>query len=106
MAELSLKELREIATKASTCGRWSPGHLINDDIACNCAYVFDEVHPGAVATVHVNNGLSLADGGNAAPDLEIAKANLRFMATFDPARILGLINEVERLTSLGRPAES
>lgn len=96
----------EALAKAAGGVAWHAGHLCRDDHPCDCAYIFDDGHAGAVASVHVDNGLPIADGGNDAPETELAKAIQRFIAAANPATILDLIasarrdaEEIERLKS-------
>lgn len=71
-----IRELRDLCGR-STPGEWHAGHLADDDIACNCCAIVDEIHAGGVATIHVDNGIkSLADGGNACPPRDEAVANM------------------------------
>ncbi|MFC5374024.1 hypothetical protein ACFPIF_15780 [Brevundimonas faecalis] len=85
----------ELARLAEAIGpvEWHPGHLCRDDHPCDCAYVFDDGHAGAIATVHVNDGLSISEGGNDAPEPELAKLHQAFIAAANPATILALIAE-------------
>ncbi len=63
-----------------TAGPWWPGHLGGSG-KCQCRTIVDEGHAGGVATVHVDNGISsIADGGNDAPPLEQAIANMHLIA--------------------------
>lgn len=63
-----------------TPGPWWPGHLGNPDLGCECAYILSESYCGAVAEVHVDNGLNIAEGGNDAPPYNEAVANMRLIA--------------------------
>lgn len=70
-----LTELRDLLSRA-TSGDWGEGHLTDDSHPCDCRYVFSQGHMGAIATIGVDNGLSISHGGNDAPCLSEAKANL------------------------------
>lgn len=71
------------------------GHLANPDINCNCRYIFDEGHAGGIAEVYVDNGLSISEGGNDAPQLELAIAYLKLLVGAVNA-LPALLDEVER----------
>lgn len=90
--------LADLKAKAEAIGpvEWHAGHLCRDDHPCDCAYIFDEAHAGGIATVHVSNDLPISEGGNDAPDLELAKLHQAFIAAANPATILALIAEIER----------
>lgn len=63
-----------------SAGPWHAGHL-GSDSTCQCQYVVSEGYFGAIAAVHVNNGIaSIADGGNDAPPREEAIANMHLIA--------------------------
>ena len=108
---LDLEALFAIASGNVTPGPWHPGHLHRDDMTCNCAYVFSETCMGAVATVGVNNDMSISEGGNDDPPLEEAKANQLFIATFDPPTVRRLLalalrssaHDAQPLGNSGRP---
>lgn len=77
---ITTEDLERMLSEA-TKGPWYPGHLCDDTHSCNCASILSETGIfGAVASVHVNNGLSISDGGNDAPSEEEAKANQRLIA--------------------------
>lgn len=62
-------------------GPWYPGHLGDDTIDCECAYVLSEGYTGRIATINVDNGLgSLIDGWNDCPSREEAVANMHLIA--------------------------
>lgn len=64
-----------------TPGPWYPGHFVDDDHSCNCTGIVSEHGPmGGIASVHIDNGKAIGDGGNDAPPLEEAKANARLIA--------------------------
>lgn len=89
---LDLDRMEGIALAAGgPDGAWGAGHLSADDHSCNCPYIFDSGCMGGIATVHVDNGLSISEGGNDGPPLEYAKAIQRHIATFDPKTVLRLI---------------
>lgn len=63
-------------------GPWYPGHLGDNAIDCDCAYVVDEAHMGGIATIHMDNGIkSISDGGNDCPSREQAIANMHLVAS-------------------------
>ena len=91
---LDLAEIKRLA-EAATPGEWQAGHLSDDEAKCNCPYIFDECHAGAIAEVYVDNGKLIADGGNDCPALEEAKANLRFIVAVQPRRIVALLSRLD-----------
>jgi hypothetical protein len=91
-----IARLREIAQKA-TPGPWAAGCLADDAHPCNCRSVLCESSMGAIATVQVNNGLSISEGGNDAPPIEEARANLRYIAAFDPPTTRALLDALDSL---------
>lgn len=62
-----------------TPGPWHVGHLGGDG-NCQCRTVVDEGYAGGVCTVHLGNGLPVGEGGNDAPTLEEAVANMHMIA--------------------------
>ena len=48
-------------------------------------------YAGGLATVHIDNGLPISEGGNDAPSKDYARQVLRHLATFDPPTVLKLI---------------
>jgi hypothetical protein len=89
-----IAKLRDLLSRA-THGVWGAGHLADDDMKCNCRYVFSEGHLGGIAEVYVDNGIpSIADGGNDCPSLDEAKANLALIVAMKNA-LPGLLDEVE-----------
>jgi hypothetical protein len=81
LTEEALSRLEELL-KRCTQNDWSPGHLRDDSASCNCAYIFaDNGRFGCIATVEVDNGKSISDGGNDGPPLEEAKANQELIPT-------------------------
>lgn len=88
-----LRELSEKATKP-----WSVGCL-GSDSRCQCPYVFDDWHAGAVAAVHVGNGLLVGKGGNDAPEREQAIAHMHLIAEARNA-LPALLDAVEALEAL------
>jgi len=55
---------------------------------------------GAIATVHVDNGLPIGEGGNDAPPAEEAAANMRYIAACNPVamrEVLALARQAEAL---------
>jgi len=70
-----------------TPGEWYPGHL-GTDSTCQCRSIVDDGrYMGAIATVHVDNGLPVGEGGNDAPPADEAAANMRHIARCSPDRI-------------------
>lgn len=89
-------DLLEIA-KAATGGGdgvWSGGHLSDSEHPCNCPYIFDNGHAGGIASVHVDNGLPISEGGNDAPSKELASAIQKYISTMNPAKTIELIGEI------------
>lgn len=78
-------------------GPWHEGCFANDETTCQCKSVLNEGYAGAIATVHVNNGLLVGEGGNDAPPAEEAKANLRHISRCHPEAILSVSAYVESL---------
>lgn len=67
-----------------TAGPWYPGHL-GSDSTCQCRSIVDDgTYMGAIASVHVGNGLPIGEGGNDAPPAEEAAANMRHIARCSP----------------------
>lgn len=65
-----------------TPGPWHPGHLGDDSINCDCAYILSENGiMGGIGEVYIDNGISsISEGGNDCPPLEEAVANMHLMA--------------------------
>lgn len=63
-----------------TKGPWSVPHFADADVKCNCANVLSESYMGAIATIHIDNGLPVSAGGNDCPPLDEATANGRLIA--------------------------
>lgn len=61
-------------------GPWYPGHLGSDG-KCQCRSVVDEGHAGGICLVNVDNGKTISEGGNDAPPLEEAVANMHLIAS-------------------------
>ena len=95
--------LSEAHDKA-TPGEWSIPHLSDDSIFCNCGYILHEGHAGSIATVSVDDGKRIADGGNDCPPINEAKANGVFIAithNLNPgASMVAAADEIERLRGL------
>lgn len=89
-----IAELRKVYGEA-TSGEWSPGCLASDS-TCNCAYVFSDHHMGSIATVSVDNGLNIVQGGNDSPSREEAIANLKLI-TMMKNTLIDLLDELEML---------
>lgn len=62
-----------------TPGPWHVGHLGSDG-NCQCRTIVDEGYAGGICTVHLGNGLPVGEGGNDAPPLEEAVANMHLIA--------------------------
>lgn len=62
-----------------TPGPWLSGHL-GSDSKCQCQSILAEGYMGCIATVEVDNGRPVSDGGNDAPPLEEAVANMHLIA--------------------------
>lgn len=75
-------------------GEWGGGHLMNDDHPCNCLSIFDGGHAGGIATVVVDNGLPISEGGNDGPSKELAASIQKYISTMDPAKTKELIEEI------------
>ena len=82
-----------------TAGEWKAGCLGDDTLSCDCASVLCLGYWGAVATVHYNNGLLVGEGGNDAPPIEEAKANLRYIGAFNPTVAEALLDERDALVA-------
>lgn len=63
-----------------TPGPWLVPHMARDDHPCNCKSILAEGYMGAIATIQVDNGKSISEGGNDSPPLEEAKANAHLIA--------------------------
>ncbi|WP_312418294.1 hypothetical protein [Shinella sp.] len=83
-----------------TPGKWYPGHL-GTDSTCQCRSIVDDgSYMGAIAAVHVSNGLPVGEGGNDSPPAEEAAANMRFIAACNPVamrEVLALARQAEAL---------
>jgi hypothetical protein len=79
-----------------TPGPWTVPHLAQDDCECNCASVLADGYFGSVATISVDNGKRVGEGGNDSPPLEEAKANARLIAA--APELLSTMREVLRIT--------
>ncbi len=99
-SRVSAIEAIEKAMEGVTPGPWYPGHL-GTDSTCQCRSIVDEgIYMGAIATVHVDNGLPVGEGGNDAPPAEEAAANMRFIAACNPVamrEVLALARQAEAL---------
>lgn len=83
-----IKQGIAICEKA-TRSEWFVGHLGRDDHKCDCRYIFDENHMGAIAEVCVE------DGENDCPPKEEAVANMDLIAFFG-THGLALLRELEK----------
>ncbi len=68
---MKLKRLHEAATP----GEWLTPHYSMGSVSCDCKYILSEYYFGAIAEIHVNNGLKVGEGGNDSPPESEAKAN-------------------------------
>jgi hypothetical protein len=100
-----VQQMRAAAEKA-TPGPWCAGHLADDDHPCNCTSIVCEGYAGAICRVDFDNGLRIGEGGNDAPPLEEAKANLRYIAAANPTNVLALIAALEAATARADAAEA
>lgn len=88
MTAADLKDLFAEATPRP----WYAGHLADDNHSCNCQSILAENGKmGGVGQVFVDNGKPVSEGGNDAPSLEEAKANL--------ALIVHCVNNFEALAA-------
>lgn len=84
-----------------TPGPWYPGHLGDDNLSCECAYIVDEGHAGGIAQVFVDNGISsISEGGNDAPSRSEAIANMHLIAAA-PSMLYSLDYVFIELETLG-----
>lgn len=81
-----------------TKGPWIAGHL-GSDSKCQCQSILAEGYMGCIATVEVDNGRPVSDGGNDAPPLEEAVANMHLIAAAPE-----LYEALERLIKAGTDA--
>ncbi|WP_313666170.1 hypothetical protein [Shinella sp.] len=97
---VSAVEAIEKAMEGVTPGPWYPGHL-GTDSTCQCRSIVDDgSYMGAIATVNVDNGLPIGEGGNDAPPAEEAAANMRYIAACNPVamrEVLALARQAEAL---------
>jgi len=92
----------EKALEGVTPGPWYPGHL-GTDSTCQCQSIVDDGgYMGAIATVHVDNGLAVGDGGNDAPPADEAAANMRYIAACNPVAISALLAEARKAEAMER----
>lgn len=99
---VSAIEAIEKAMEGVTPGQWYPGHL-GTDSTCQCRSIVDEgIYMGAIATVHVDNGLPIGEGGNDAPPAEEAAANMRYIAACNPVAISELLALARKAEALQR----
>lgn len=86
-----------------TPGPWFPGHFVDDTHTCDCKYILGPVHCGSIATINVNNGMLIGEGGNGSPPLEEAKANARLIAAApdllaENIRLRAALSQIDALT--------
>lgn len=72
--------MRNIIPQPFSAPPWAAGHLSDDTHSCNCPYILNDQWMSGIATVSVDNGKRIVDGGNDAPPLEEAKANQRLIS--------------------------
>lgn len=72
------KRLKVLLGKASS-GDWQAGHLCDLDHPCDCPHIFCGQYMGGIGSVTVNNGKLISEGGNDAPDIDEARANLELI---------------------------
>lgn len=76
-----------------TPGPWSLPHFADADSKCDCGWILSETCFGSVATINVDNGKRIGEGGNDCPPLEEAIANARLIAAapelLELAEVLG-----------------
>lgn len=89
-----LAALRAIA-EAANQGEWEAGCFASGSEGCQCKYVFCGGYMGSVATISMDNGRAISDGGNDSPSEDEARANLIHIATFDPPTVLKLLDMIE-----------
>lgn len=83
---------------AATQGEWYPGCFTEPEGSCQCRYVFSPGYMGSIAEISVSNNLPISEGGNDSPPEDEARANLIYIATFDPETVLALIEMAEAST--------
>ena len=65
---------------AHTPGPWIAGCFVSENSACNCTAILAPIYMGSVASVSVDTGKNIREGGNDSPPLEEARANARLIA--------------------------
>lgn len=61
---------------------------------------------GAIATVHVDNGLPVGEGGNDAPPADEAAANMRYIAAFNPQVAIALLDRAQAVEARSTALEA
>ncbi|KQQ46475.1 hypothetical protein ASF69_04395 [Rhizobium sp. Leaf311] len=79
-----------------TPGPWHAGHLGGGG-KCQCQSILSEGISGAICTIHVDNGKLIGEGGNDAPPLSEAIANMHYIAAVNPVAISELLSTLESL---------
>lgn len=80
-----------------TPGIWYPGHLGTEG-SCQCRSIVDDgLYTGAIASVHVDNGMLVGEGGNDAPPADEAAANMRHIARCNPVALRSIADYVAAL---------
>lgn len=97
-----INSLLDAAAKA-TQGEWHYGCLADDATKCQCPYILHEGYAGSIATVSIDNGKRVSDGGNDSPPIEEAKANLRYMVLAQPQNIIAIIDYTRKLEEALKP---
>jgi hypothetical protein len=106
--KLTQQELAEIRERegAATPGPWHPPHLSDPNSKCQCGSICEEGYCGGIATIHVDNGKDIGEGGNDGPPLAEARANGIFIAASraDIPALLSHITDLEAELAEAREA--
>jgi hypothetical protein len=103
---VSAIEAIEKAMEGVTPGPWYPGHL-GTASTCQCRSIVDDgSYMGAIATVHVDNGIPIGEGGNDAPPAEEAAANMRYIAACNPVAMREVLALARRAEALQQEVDS
>lgn len=92
-------------TPKFTPGPWHPGHLGDPTTSCECSHIVSETCFGAICTVEVNNGLRVSEGGNDAPPLEEAIANMHAISAV-PLMFHAIQRQIENIENCLATGES
>lgn len=63
-----------------TPGPWMPGCFVRGEDGCQCKSILFEGYCGAIATVEMDNGRLIGEGGNDSPPREEAVANAHLIS--------------------------